>query len=181
MSEQQILQAIYLDLKSSTFGSYTKVNKELELLGMAASNEEIEILHSLVINASSLKEALDLSNKLSGPEKLKLRNEIYTNNKIEEEKKNKEEEKKKAEKDKRIEQKEKIDMNQAIKAIKSQGSNQITEYTVVHEKSLMNIEQTVRLKMEQGWVPFGGIGAAAFGISPVGGNSYIQAMVKYKK
>ena len=34
--------------------------------------------------------------------------------------------------------------------------------------------------IRQDWVPVGGISAAAFGISPVGGNSFVQAMVKYK-
>ena len=79
MSEQQKIQAIYMDLKDSTFGSYTKVKKELDLLGMTTSTEEIEVLHSIVINAKSLKDAVDLSNKLSESEKLKLRNEIKTN------------------------------------------------------------------------------------------------------
>ena len=65
MSEQQKIQAIYMDLKDSTFGSYTKVKKELDLLGMTTSTEEIEVLHSIVINAKSLKDAVDLSNKLN--------------------------------------------------------------------------------------------------------------------
>ena len=167
MSEQQKIQAIYMDLKDSTFGSYTKVKKELDLLGMTTSTEEIEVLHSIVINAKSLKDAVDLSNKLSESEKLKLRNEIKTNYK-------KEEEAKKAE------QKDKADMQKAIKATLNQGSNKITDYTVVHEKVIHLLISEVKVHMKQGWVPFGGVSAAAFGISPVGGNSYIQAMVKYK-
>ena len=53
MSDQQKIQAIYMDLKDSTFGSYTKVKKELDLLGMTTSVKEIEVLHSIVINAKS--------------------------------------------------------------------------------------------------------------------------------
>ena len=87
MSDQQKIQAIYMDLKDSTFGSYTKVKKELDLLGMTTSVKEIEVLHSIVINAKSLKDAVDLSNKLSESEKLKLRNEIKTNYEKEEEEK----------------------------------------------------------------------------------------------
>ena len=180
MSDQQKIQAIYMDLKDSTFGSYTKVKKELDLLGMTTSVKEIEVLHSIVINAKSLKDAVDLSNKLSESEKLKLRNEIKTNYEKEEEEKKKALERKKAEEAKKAEQKDKADMQKAIKATLNQGSNKITDYTVVHEKVIHLLISEVKVHMKQGWVPFGGVSAAAFGISPVGGNSYIQAMVKYK-
>lgn len=33
--------------------------------------------------------------------------------------------------------------------------------------------------IKNGWHPLGGVSAAAFGISPVAGNQYIQAVVKY--
>ena len=181
MSEQHKIPANYMDLKDSTFGSYTKVKMELDLLGMTTSTEEIEVLHSIVINAKSLKDAVDLSNNLSESENLKLRNEIKTNYEKEEEAKKKALERKKAEEAKKAEQKDKADMKKAIKATLNQGSNKIPDYTVVHEKVIMRLISEVEVHMKQGWGPFGGVSAAAFGIAPVGGNSYIQAMGKYKK
>lgn len=44
-------------------------------------------------------------------------------------------------------------------------------------QAVLNVE--VNNRMQAGWVPIGGVGAAAFGMSPVAGNQYIQAMVKY--
>lgn len=181
MSDQQKIQAIYMDLKDSTFGSYTKIKEELDLLGMTTSEEEIEVLHSIVINSKSLKGAVDLSNKLSESEKLKLRNEIKSNYKKEEEEKKKALERKKNEEAKKAEQKDKADMKKAIKASLNRGSNKITDYTVLREKSMGHLISQVKVHMKKGWVPFGGVSAAAFGIAPVGGNSYIQALVKYKQ
>ena len=57
---------------------------------------------------------------------------------------------------------------------------EIDDYTVVKGKTSAELVQNVKEKMRSGWQPFGAVGAAAFGISPVGGNQYIQAMVKYR-
>ena len=56
----------------------------------------------------------------------------------------------------------------------------VSEYKVIREKTEILLAQKVNRAIRQGWVPIGGISAAAFGISPVGGNSFIQALVKYK-
>jgi hypothetical protein len=58
--------------------------------------------------------------------------------------------------------------------------NEIDDYTVVKGKTSAELVQNVKEKMRSGWQPFGADGAAAFGISPVGGNQYIQSMVKYR-
>ena len=50
-------------------------------------------------------------------------------------------------------------------------------YMIVSSKTQAHLQQEVNKFMKQGWQPFGGVGAAAFGISPVAGNQYIQAMV----
>tara|TARA_B100000780_G_C21083899_1_gene436598 strand:- start:38 stop:565 length:528 start_codon:yes stop_codon:yes gene_type:complete len=55
------------------------------------------------------------------------------------------------------------------------------DYTIISGKTQAYLEQEVKKYMSVGWQPFGGVGAAAFGISPVAGNQYIQAMVKYRK
>tara|TARA_Y100000746_G_C15182275_1_gene317833 strand:- start:408 stop:584 length:177 start_codon:yes stop_codon:yes gene_type:complete len=56
----------------------------------------------------------------------------------------------------------------------------VSEYKVIREKTEILLAQKVNRAIRQGWEPIGGISAAAFGISPVGGNSFIQALVKYK-
>jgi len=52
-------------------------------------------------------------------------------------------------------------------------------YMIVSGKTQAYLQTEVNKYMKAGWQPFGGVGAAAFGISPVAGNQYIQAMVKY--
>lgn len=53
------------------------------------------------------------------------------------------------------------------------------DYFILSDKTQGGLMLEVRNYMKNGWVPLGGVSAAAFGISPVGGNQYIQAMVKY--
>jgi hypothetical protein len=48
------------------------------------------------------------------------------------------------------------------------------------EKTEIALQQKVNRAIRQGWEPIGGISAAAFEVSPVGGNSFIQVLVKYK-
>jgi hypothetical protein len=52
-------------------------------------------------------------------------------------------------------------------------------YTIVSAKTQQVLVEEVLTKISLGWEPLGGVGAAAFGMSPVAGNQYIQAMVKY--
>ena len=186
MTDKQKLQAIYGELKNSKIGNYTKVKKELDLLGMTASSEDIEILHSIVINTSSLKEAIELADKLSESEKLKLSNEVKADNEKKEEEKRKAVERKKAEDAKKAEQKEaaeaKAEMTKTLKSIQNnQGTPQIVAYKVLSGKARQELTNKVSDHLKKGWVPLGGVAAAAFGMSPVGGNSYAQAMVRYKE
>ena len=43
------------------------------------------------------------------------------------------------------------------------------------------LQEQVRQKIKDGYQPLGGVSSAAFGISPVGRNKYIQAVVRYKE
>lgn len=63
--------------------------------------------------------------------------------------------------------------------IENMVSKTIIDYTIVSGKTQAVLMAEVSNKMRYGWVPLGGVGAAAFGMSPVGGNQYMQAMVKY--
>ena len=57
----------------------------------------------------------------------------------------------------------------------------IVEYSVEHGKTTPELEHKVVSKIQAGWQPLGGVAAAAFGMSPIGGNQYVQAMVKYSR
>lgn len=59
------------------------------------------------------------------------------------------------------------------------SSGEIKDYTILSAKGQAALAKEVKEYITMGWSPFGGVSAAAFGISPVGGNQYIQAMVKY--
>lgn len=53
------------------------------------------------------------------------------------------------------------------------------QYTILSGKTQAVLSAEVNQYIRMGWQPIGAVGAAAFGLSPVGGNQYIQAMVKY--
>ena len=53
------------------------------------------------------------------------------------------------------------------------------DYVILSSKTQGGLTQEVLKYMSIGWVPLGGVSAAAFGVSPIAGNQYIQAMVKY--
>ena len=48
------------------------------------------------------------------------------------------------------------------------------------EHSKNELINEVSKYMSDGWIPYGGVSAAAFGMSPVGGNQYIQALVRFR-
>jgi len=56
---------------------------------------------------------------------------------------------------------------------------QIIDYKLVSGKTTHVVQGEVKALLTWGWQPMGGICAAAFGMSPVGGNQYCQALVKY--
>jgi len=58
----------------------------------------------------------------------------------------------------------------------------ITEYHVVRKKMHNDLIKLVNDHIANGWEPMGGVSFASAGMSPLGdtGNSFIQAMVRYK-
>lgn len=56
----------------------------------------------------------------------------------------------------------------------------IIDYMIISDKTQSGLNMEVQ-KWLPSWQPFGGAGAAAFGISPIGGNQYFQAIVKYRE
>ena len=75
--------------------------------------------------------------------------------------------------------KEQGQLKESLAKALSESSQRQKHYTVVSGKTLTELEVEVNKMMEQGYVAFGGVSAAAFGMSPVGGNKYIQAMVAF--
>lgn len=65
------------------------------------------------------------------------------------------------------------------KAAPSPQHRQIREYRILSDKSEEGLSSRVSTLLEDGWEPFGGVSFAALGMSPVGGNRFIQAIVKY--
>ncbi|MCS3902204.1 hypothetical protein J2T55_000196 [Methylohalomonas lacus] len=59
-------------------------------------------------------------------------------------------------------------------------SMKIKDYVIKSSKTQAGLCEEVMNAMKFGWVPLGGVSSAAFGMSPVAGNQYIQAMVKYE-
>ncbi len=53
-----------------------------------------------------------------------------------------------------------------------------SDYIILSDKLEGALTSQVCKFMKMGYVPLGGISAAAFGASPVGGNRFVQAMVK---
>ena len=56
----------------------------------------------------------------------------------------------------------------------------ISDYQVIREKNLSQMESKVKKAMKNGWHPIGGVAGIAFGMSTHGGNSFAQALVKFK-
>jgi hypothetical protein len=59
------------------------------------------------------------------------------------------------------------------------NAKRVVDYMILSSKTQAALAQDVRQWIGLGWMPLGGVASAAFGMSPVGGNQYLQAMVKY--
>lgn len=58
-------------------------------------------------------------------------------------------------------------------------AEKVIDYIVLSSKTQAGLVREVKEYISIGFHPIGGVSAAAFGVSPVGGNQYIQAMAKY--
>jgi hypothetical protein len=68
-------------------------------------------------------------------------------------------------------------IGELAKRLSAIASPKIKYYEIVSSKTQGELQMLVTAKIHEGWQPLGGVSAAAFGISPIGGNQYIQAMV----
>ena len=83
---------------------------------------------------------------------------------------------------KESEQKERTQNNvELAELIQKTLDRRVVDYQVVSEKTEAGVQQEVKKLISWGWEPVGGISAAAFGASPIGGNRFCQSLVKYEK
>lgn len=57
---------------------------------------------------------------------------------------------------------------------------QISGYKLAGAKTKAELQQIVNAHIKDRWFPWGGAGFAALGMSPMGGNQYFQALVKFR-
>ena len=176
MLDKEIIQAVYVQLKKSDVSKLKPIEEELKLLGINYTKEDILVSCMLSKNSKSLKVALgDLENLNKKSYEALLNKARVALEGIKKEKAEKEKEKKEKEK---IHEERKKEMEEFAEA--SNIYKQIYAYKDVGGKTKTALNNEVSSAMADGWKPFGGVSAAAFGMTPVGGNQYIQALVKYR-
>ena len=177
MVDKEIIQAVYVQLKESDISKLKPIEEELKLLGIKYTKEDILVSCMLVKSSKSLKTTLEDLENLDKKAYENLLNKAKGDlEDIKEEKATKAKEKEEKEKLKEERKKEVEEFAEA-----SNIYNQIYDYKVVGGKTKAVLNSEVKNAIAEGWKPFGGVSAAAFGMTPVGGNQYIQALVKYRK
>ena len=164
MIDKEIIQAVYVQLKKSDISKLKPIEEELKLLGIKYTKEDILVSCMLTKNSKSLKTALEDLENLDKKSYEALLNKAKVD--LEDIKKEK------------LHEERKKEIEEFAEA--SNIYNQIYDYKVVGGKTKTALINEVRSAMSDGWKPLGGVSAAAFGMTPVGGNQYIQALVKYR-
>lgn len=172
MINMEIIQVAYGKFKKSTITDLKPVEKELKLLEVKFSTEDLIVAYRLVNNSKSLKDALEQARKLTPVTYQQL---------LISAKKNVDDQQKEQNKTKVLQQQRderKSEISQLAKTVSK--DDKIYDYMVASAKTQNILVYEVNMAMKDGWVPFGGVSAAAFGVSPIAGNQYIQALVKYR-
>ncbi|MDG2460428.1 MAG: hypothetical protein P8M73_06070 [Luminiphilus sp.] len=172
MLNKEIIQAAYGQLKKASLSNLQPIIDELELLGIEHSEQDVILAFQLVEQSESLKDALERGTQLTDSSREEALSAAQ--NQMEIAKQEEAEFKRQQERDRK---------EQAASLEQAELSNvnsRICDYTVVAAKTQAVLIQGVKAAMADGWIPFGGVSAAAFGVSPVAGNQYIQALVKYR-
>ena len=177
---KEIITTSYAILKKSKAGDFSGVKSELDLLGIGHDENSLAIAFKITQSTKSLKEALS---ELEKHEKSGTVNSILSEVK-EEIKTNEEKKKKAAEEKKKKQEATKALANQKKLNLETAKLNNpylhISDYQVIREKNLSQMESKVKKAMKNGWHPIGGVAGIAFGMSTHGGNSFAQALVKFK-
>ena len=192
MIDKLLIPAIYGVLRTGRW-SNEGILKELKIAGHEATEEDIDVLRAIVLSTKSRNEAVKLAKSVDDEKREQLLDVTKAKSELEEKaeaaaKKSADEEKKKLaarkEQEEQKEQKKKAEAQLVKVKLRDELKRNniyehISSYRVVHEKTAAGVQMEVNELIKQGYVPFGGIGAAAFGMSPVGGNSFVQAMVSF--
>ena len=177
---KEIITTSYAAIKQSKAGNFQNVKAELDLLGVNYNDENIAIAYKLIQSSSSLKDSLNNLDKHENAGTIGMvLSEANTDikNKKQEEKKAAEVKEKKQEASKSLANQKKTSLETA------QLNNpylHIVEYKVIREKNLTNMVYEVNKAIRQGWSPIGGVTDVSFGMSTHGGNSFAQALAKFK-
>ena len=177
---KEIITTSYAVLKKSKAGNFTNVKSELDLLGVSYNENSLAIAYKIIQSSKSLKESIRNLEKHEADGTVDtILSEVKAEIKTNEEKKKKSDEakKKKQEASKALASHKKL----ALETAKLNNPYlKITDYKVIREKNLSNMESKVQRAIKQGWSPIGGVAGIAFGMSTHGGNSFAQALVKFK-
>ena len=177
---KEILTTSYAILKKSKAGDFKIVKSELDLLGINYDDNSLAIAYKITQSSKSLKDSLI---NLEKHEKAGTVDTILSEVKAEI-KTNEEQKKKTAETKKKKQEASKTLASQKKLALETAKLNNpylhIIDYKVIREKNLSNMQYGVQKAIKQGWSPIGGVAGIAFGMSTHGGNSFAQALVRFK-
>ena len=183
MDVKVIVTSTFGLLSKAKVGQFKEVEDELNLLGIPYSKDDLMIAYSLIKQKKTINNVLK-EIESSDTEKLKsyLKSGSNELNKEKEEKKALAEKKAAAAAVKKAatakaQSEKKLILEQA--QLNNPWMN-ISRYTVVREKRHDHLVSSVEKMMKKGWHPIGGVTGVAFGMSATGGNSFAQAMARFK-
>ena len=188
---KEIISTSYATLKNSKAGNFQNVKSELDLLGVNYNDDNLAIAYKLIQSSKSLRDCivnLDKYEKTGTIATVLSEVNIEIKSRIKEEVEAAEGKKKKRKEAAEIKEKEK-EVSQAVANKKKELLEtaklnnpylHIVQYTILREKVAGNLASEVNKHIKMGWSPIGGVTGVAFGMSTHGGNSFAQALAKFK-
>ena len=180
---KQRLEVILRTIGSIATPNYERITEKLndrdEFSGETIVPEEIIDIHEIANLFDSRDDAIDfIDNEIMSGASIHDESMLKKALGVKTEKEKVQQEKDRVQKEKDIAQKERIRLSKEA-ADAGNIYTKISQYTVIREKYEHELIKKVNEHMNGGWVPYGGVSYAAAGVSIIGGNSFIQAMVKF--
>jgi vacuolar-type H+-ATPase subunit I/STV1 len=188
---KEIISTSYATLKNSKAGDFQNVKSELDLLGVNYNDDNLAIAYKLIQSSKSLRDCivnLDKYEKSGTIDTVLSEVNIEIKARLKKEVEAAEVKKQKRKEVDEIKEKEK-EVSQAVANKKKELLEtaklnnpylHIVKYTIVREKVASNLAVEVNKLIKEGWSPIGGVTGVAFGMSTHGGNSFAQALAKFK-
>jgi hypothetical protein len=162
---ENILKVSYPSLKKVKSGNFKNVKEELDLLGIDYSENDLLAAFEIAHETNSIEEAIKVSSTTSDDLVQKAKKKIKGEEKL----KNKQAKQKLA--DEQIKK-----QAEAANYLKN-----IIGYSICGAKSMYELEDQVRKKIQEGYVPYGGVSTYNPGGQLTGvPDSFFQAMVMFK-